>query len=110
MAHIPLMRETMESAVRGAAETISHIHLGNNIVSNPKNPMYGDKHVPFGVPESAYAESDVAILLKLLKENGYLQKEPCTVSFEVRPKEGVSGRDTWNDFFRVWQESTAALA
>ena len=109
MAHIPLMRETMESAVCGAAETISHIHLGNNIVSNPRNPMYGDKHVPFGVPDSAYTECDAAAFLKLLQENGYLLKEPCTVSFEVRPKEGVSAKDTWNDFFRIWRDSIVSL-
>jgi len=110
MAHIPLMRETMESAVRAAAETIVHIHLGNNIISNPKNPLYGDKHVPFGVPESEFTEKDVARLLKLLNENGYLKQDPCTVSFEVRPKDGISGADTWNYFYSIWQESIAQLA
>ena len=71
--------------------------------------MYGDKHVPFGVPDSAYTECDAAAFLKLLQENGYLLKEPCTVSFEVRPKEGVSAKDTWNDFFRIWQDSIVSL-
>ena len=109
MAHIPLMRETMESAISGAAETISHIHLGNNIVSNPKNPMYGDRHVPFGVPESEYSEKDVAVFLRLLNAHGYLKQDDCTVTFEVRPHEGVSGKDTWSYFYKVWQESVAAL-
>jgi len=109
MAHVPLMCETLETAVRDAAETITHVHLGNNIVANPKNPMYGDKHVPFGIPESAYTERDVAVFLRLLNENGYLKQDPCTVSFEVRPKEGVSAKDTWNDFFRIWRDSIVSL-
>lgn len=109
MAHIPLMRETLETAVRGAAETITHVHLGNNIVSNPRNPMYGDKHVPFGTPESAYTEQDVGAFLHLLNENGYLKQEPCTVSFEARPKDGVSGADTWQYFCRICKDSLAKL-
>lgn len=109
MAHIPLMHETLETAVRDAAETITHVHLGNNIVSNPKNPMYGDKHVPFGTPESAYTEHDVATFLRILSKNGYLKQNPCTVSFEVRPKEGVSGADTWQYFYKVWQDCMAIL-
>lgn len=110
MAHIPIMGETLESAVRDAGETLNHIHLGNNIVSNPNHPMYGDKHVPFGEPESIYTEKDVAVLLKLLYDNGYLKQTPCTVTFEVRPKSGVSGKDTWKDFYRIWKESIATLA
>lgn len=105
MAHIPLMRETMESAVHIADDTIAHIHLGNNIVRNTKNPLYGDRHVPFGYPESEYEEKDVARFLSLLNENGYLKKEGATVSFEVRPKENVSGAETWNYFFRIWRDS-----
>ncbi len=69
----------------------------------------GDKHVPFGVLESIYSEKDVAILLKLLYDNGYLKQNPCTVTFEVRPEDGVSGKDTWNHFYRIWQESITGL-
>ena len=110
MAHIPLMRETMESAVRLSCETITHVHLGNNIVSNPKNSLYGDRHVPFGYPESEYTEKDVATLLLLLREVGYFEKDGATVSFELRPNEGVSGADTWNFLYKVWQDSIEKLA
>ena len=109
MAHIPLMHETLETAVRAAGETIVHVHLGNNIVSNPENPMYGDRHVPFGTPESAYTERDVAEFLRILNESGYLKQDPCTVSFEVRPKEGVSGWDTWQYFYGIWQDCMPVL-
>jgi len=109
MAHIPLMGETLESAVRNAAGTVNHVHLGNNIVSNPSNPMFGDRHVPFGTPESEYSEKDVAVFLQLLKDSGYLPGDRSTVSFEARPREGVSAVETWQYFYKIWQESVAAL-
>lgn len=45
MGHVPLMGETLESAVTHAGDTLRHIHLGNCILKNPRNPLYGDKHV-----------------------------------------------------------------
>jgi len=50
-----------------------------------------------------------ARLLRLPNGNEYLQQNPCTVSFEVRSKDGVSGTDSRNEFHGIWQESIAQV-
>ena len=49
--HVPIMHETLESAVKGAEDTLIHIHLGNCVIKDKNSPYYGDKHVAWDYPE-----------------------------------------------------------
>lgn len=110
MGHVPIMHETMASAISGAGDTLVHIHLGNCIIRNPKNPLYGDKHPVWGAADSEYGEKEAAEFLRLLYEEGYFHNEKdCTVSFEMRRFEGLSAEDTLAEFNRIYQHAMAAL-
>ena len=109
MGHVPIMGETLSSAVQGAAETLVHVHLGNCVVKNPQSPFYGDKHVAWGAVDSEYGEKEAAEFLRLLNQAGYFQKEDCTVSFEMRPIEGLSPEESLRAFVGVWEKSMPGL-
>lgn len=95
MGHIPIMHETLESAVQTAGDYLEHIHLGNCIIKNPENPLYGDKHPCWGEDEGEYDENDGARFLRLLKDAGYLTRgNDRTISFEMRPLKGMDSDQT----------------
>ena len=95
MGHIPIMHETLESAVKKSAQYIEHIHLGNAVIKNPMNPYYGDKHPYWGIAGGEYNEQDGARMLQLLKNAGYLSRGTAqTISFEMRPFEGKTAKQT----------------
>lgn len=104
MGHIPIMHETLESAVAKAEDTLVHIHLGNALIKNPASPFYGDKHIPWGYPEAEYTEADGIRYIQLLRDSGYFQKEN-TVSFEMRPIEGLSPEESLKRWVKVWQQA-----
>ena len=95
MGHVPIMHETLESAVQKTAPYLRHIHLGNCIIKNKQHPMYGDKHPCWGVDVGEYDENDGAEFLRLLKKTGYLSQGAVqTISFEMRPYDGKTAEDT----------------
>jgi len=86
MGHVPLMGETLAQAFRDSAGCIGHLHLGNCILRNPQHPLFGDKHVPWGIPESEYGPEALAECLALGLAAGYLgPASRGTASFEMRP-------------------------
>jgi len=95
MGHIPIMYESLESAVSITGDLLGHIHLGNCILKNPMNPLYGDKHPCWGAVDGEYDENDGECFLKLLKKQGYLSRG-CkqTNSFEMRPLTGRNAEET----------------
>ena len=107
MCHVPIMHETLESALRIGGEVLNHVHLGNCVIKNPKSPFYGDKHIPWDYPESEYGAKDGIRFIRMLKEIGYLDKKDTTVSFEMRPYEDLSSEESLQRFVSVWK---AALA
>lgn len=95
MGHIPIMHESLESAVEKAAPYIEHIHLGNCVIKNKANPLFGDKHPCWGDVDGEYDEKDGARLLALLADAGYLTRgRPQTISFEMRPLVGMDANQT----------------
>lgn len=95
MGHLPQIYETLESAVKKTGELICHIHLGNCILKNSQNPLYGDKHVAWGAEDGEYDEKDGTAFMKLLRDAGYFYRgEPQTVSFEMRPLSGMDADQT----------------
>lgn len=110
MGHIPIMGENLNSAIAGAGDTLVHIHLGNCIVKNQKHPLFGDKHVPWGIPEGEYGEMEAKEFIALLHQVGYLDQPGSTVSFEMRVYDGMSPVESLHRFVRIWLESTKMLS
>ncbi|MDO5435802.1 MAG: TIM barrel protein [Clostridia bacterium] len=109
MCHIPIMHETLESAVKNAGDTIRHIHLGNCIIKDPLNPFYGDKHVAWGAEGSEYGEKETAIFAGLLKNAGYLDCEHATVTFEMRRAGNLDAKQSLQFFIDIWNRALAAI-
>ena len=102
MSHVPIMHETLESAVQKVGSYIEHIHLGNAVIRNVSSPYYGDKHPCWGEVDSEYDEKDGARFQQLLKEAGYLTRGyDQTISFEMRPLTGMSVEETVS-YLRRW--------
>lgn len=106
MGHVPLMNETIAQAFADSREHVGHIHLGNCIVNDLKHPLFGDKHVPWGIPGGEYDTEDVAELLRCVKTNGYIERcRPATVSFEMRPYPELSPEASVDIFFKKLQQA-----
>lgn len=105
MSHIPIMYETLDGAVDKCRDVLVHIHLGNAVVKNKNNPFYGDKHIPWSYPDSDYTEQDGIKFIKLLDGCGYLASQNATVSFEMRPYEGMNADETLEKFVSVYREA-----
>ena len=105
MCHIPIMYETLSSAVEKSSDVLNHIHLGNAIVKNPASEFYGDRHIPWGYPDSEYDENDGVGFIKMLKNVGYFDKDNATVSFEMRPYPGKSAIESLAAFVDVYNRA-----
>ena len=102
MGHVPIMHETLESAVSTGGDYIRHIHLGNCVIRDKQHPFYGDKHPCWGLEGGEYDEKDGAKLLELLKNAGYFSRgSDQTISFEMRPLTGMGVEETIR-YLRAW--------
>ena len=107
MCHVPLMHETLESAMAKVDDTLVHIHLGNCKLDDPASPFYGDKHIPWGYEGALYGDEEGVAFLKMLKAHGYFDKRGATVSFEMRPYDGMSPEESLEKFVAVWNRAKA---
>lgn len=105
MCHIPLMHETLESAIEKAEGTLVHIHLGNCMIKDPNDLYYGDKHIPWGYPGAEYSANEGVRFLKMLQKIGYFDKACATVSFEMRPYDGMNAEESLAKFIEVFNNA-----
>ena len=95
MGHIPIIHETIQSAVAKTAPFLQHIHMGNCVIKDKNHPLYGDKHPCWGHEGGEYDENDGELYLRELKKAGYFSgKTAQTVSFEMRPLTGMNAEQT----------------
>lgn len=110
MGHVPLLGETLLQAFRDSAGCIGHVHLGNCIRRSPQHPLFGDKHVPWGIPEGEYGTAAVAELLRLGGEAGYFgPTSRGTASFEMRPYPELGPQASLERFFAILDEAWSCL-
>lgn len=88
-AHFPLMGEDPGESLAMAKGLLTHVHIGNCYSKDRSKSYFGDKHLPFGVPDSDVGVNELAVFLKKLKEidfwgEGRVGKMPV-ISFEVGP-------------------------
>lgn len=105
MCHVPIMHETLESALEKAQDTLIHIHLGNAVIKNPANPFYGDKHIPWDYADSEYTCADGVRFINMLKDKGYFDHDNATVTFEMRPFEGTTPEESLQKFVDVYNSA-----
>jgi len=104
LAHLPLLREDPECAVRLAAPYLARVHIGNSVIG------VGDTHPRFGVPGSAVCAADLSRFLSALVTVGYLSKgSRNVVAFEVRPAPDDDPLDVVAESQRVLCEAWASV-
>ncbi|MDY4610779.1 MAG: TIM barrel protein [Sphaerochaetaceae bacterium] len=88
-SHIPMIHETIDEAVDPVCGHIVHAHIGNTLIADSSNPVYGDNHPRFGYPGSENDTDYLAAFLRKLLDVGYLSETRRPIlSFEVKPQLG----------------------
>ncbi|MEM2094954.1 MAG: sugar phosphate isomerase/epimerase family protein [Candidatus Bathyarchaeia archaeon] len=108
LSHLPLLHEKPE-AVKKAGAYLEHVHVGNCIMRDRADPMYGDQHPRFGIANGENDVDELAAFLKALENMGYFVKKTVTskpvVSFEVKPAPGESSEAVLAGSKRVFIEA-----
>lgn len=100
MAHLPLMGESFEHAIRLTAPYLKRVHLGNCVLKDQTNPRYGDTHPPMGFPGGEIDVPELTKILGLLLEVGFLSIENRgNLVIEMTPWPGKSVDETIRDGF-----------
>lgn len=92
LSHIPMTYETPEFVVRTLRPYITHLHVGNTVCEDATAEGYGDQHQRFGFPNSSVDTPEVLEYLRVLKAEGFMNKDnPLVLSFEVKPWKDEDG-------------------
>jgi sugar phosphate isomerase/epimerase len=85
LSHFPTTYETSKFVVETCRPYITHFHIGNAVVKEGYE-AFGDMHPRFGFPDSANDTAELVDFFKVLKDEGFFNKEnPYVLSFEVKP-------------------------
>ena len=108
-AHLPLMGEVFEDAVRSVAPYLRRVHLGNCVFRDRAHPLYGDKHPPIGLPGGEIDVPELTRILRSLLDVGFLNRQcrGCMLT-EMTPWPGKSVEETIADsrerLARAWDD------
>lgn len=107
VAHVPLMHETFAQAIRTVAPHLKRVHLGNCVLKDRNHPRFGDTHPPIGFDGGEIDVPELARILRLLVDCGFLNRERRgNLVLEMTPWPGRSVEETINDSFvrleRAW--------
>jgi len=111
MAHVPLMNESFEQAIRTVAPYLRRVHLGNCVLREKAHPLYGDTHPPAGLPGGEIDVPEMTEILRLLLEVGFLSREDRgNLVIEMTPWPGKTVEETITDAFerlnQAWEAAT----
>lgn len=110
MAHVPLMGESFEQAIRTTAALLGRVHLGNCVLRDESHPRYGDTHPPVGYDGGEIDVPEVVEILRCLLDGGYLAKEARgDLLIEMTPWPGRSVEETVADGFRRLEAAWARV-
>ncbi|MGB9876654.1 MAG: sugar phosphate isomerase/epimerase family protein [bacterium] len=95
LSHLPLLKEKPHEALIAVSDYLVHIHIGNCVLKEG-DPLYGDKHPPFGVENGEIDVDELRSFLEALIYIGYLKRSVPTrlpvISFEIKPLPGQNPR------------------
>jgi sugar phosphate isomerase/epimerase len=93
LSHLPMLGESPKKALTTTKDFLKHAHIGNCMISDPKDPLYGDKHPRFGYQGSEIGIPELTEYLRSLLEIGYFEEgKNRLVAFEIKPGPGESSR------------------
>lgn len=109
VAHLPLMGESFEHAIRTAAPHLKRVHLGNCVLMDKSHPRWGDTHPPAGFPGGEIDVPEITEILRLLLKVGFLSRENRgNLVIEMTPWPGKTVEETIADGFErldsAWKE------
>lgn len=104
MCHVPLMHETLDSALDKVDDTLVHIHLGNCMIKDKNDTLYGDKHPAWCYTGGEYGEEEAVYFLRKLKAMGYLDMPGNTITVEMRKMDGLGARESLDEFVRIYNK------
>lgn len=81
-AHTAEEGEDFAQALHAARPYCNHIHFANCLIDDPRNPLYGDKHLGFEYANTVWSPEALAGLFAEL-EKLYPGDEPLRVALEV---------------------------
>jgi len=90
MCHVPMMYETLEQAMKNTGNWLGHIHLGNCIIKDKNNSLFGDKHPALCILGGEYGIGDMAEVFKTgLAMEYFSKRKQGSASIEMRSLKGV---------------------
>ncbi len=102
IAHLPLMGEGFESAIKRCGNRIKRVHIGNCVLCDKDDTWYGDKHPPVCFKKGVIAEPELSVILKTLLDIGYLsENERGALVMEMQPYPGTSAEYTINSTMEI---------
>jgi len=109
VAHLPLMGESFEHAIRTCAPHLARVHLGNCVLQDPTHPRYGDTHPPIGFPGGEVDTPELVGILRLLLDVGFLNERGRKgLLMEMTPWPGKSVEETvqdaWARLAQAWRQ------
>ena len=115
LAHVPLMGETFAEAIRNVAPFLRRVHLGNCVLKDQSHPRYGDTHPPVGLPGGEIDTPQLAEILALLLDIGFLDPaKRGDLVFEMTPWPGKTVEETIADTFaraeQAWRQALQGIA
>ena len=98
VAHIPLMYDDFSYAIKASEKYIKRVHLGNCILKNKDNSLYGDMHPPIGIEGGEIDIPELGLILQNLLEIEYISKKKRNpLVLEMIPFPGKSVEYTITD-------------
>ncbi len=91
IAHLPLMEESQEDAIRDSGEIgFEHVHLGEAVL-DPDNPFYGHTHPPLEARGALFSQQDLEDQFERFMRCGFIRKDGprASISLEVSPYPGT---------------------
>jgi sugar phosphate isomerase/epimerase len=84
-AHIREEGEDFLTEVSRATDCCDHLHFANCVVDDPSDPMYGDKHVGFDYPGSAFPPAELRRIFDALQT--VYHNRDCRIALEILCRE-----------------------
>lgn len=110
IAHLPLMGENIEDAIRAAAPHLLRVHLGNCILKDKTSSFYGDMHPPVGFEGGEIDTPELTRVLRTLLDIGYLSKESRgALVLEIKPFPGRTPDESVTDNFQRLDKAWAMV-
>ncbi len=113
LSHLPLLNEDVTEALTATADHLIHVHAGNCVMRDSGDPVYGDQHPPFGIPQGENGVEELREFIESLIYVGYFSKPLPTskplFTFEVKPLPGMSPAAALGNVKRTFLEAWAGV-